>query len=543
MVYIKKLGNPIHIKPEILLAITYNTSKEVNPYGNTSKEVNPYGNTSKEVNKDIFFSVKADGVYSQIKYKNYIFEAEYIKKYDLYLVFDTISYPLKHKDTYYNRIQWVRSFHNFTNNIKLDTYKISVDSDIDRLINEDNNNIINYLKTTNDKIKWFPKITFINQLNNSTFLQRLDKNIFTIYETDGWIIFSEYYGIYKYKPKHELTVDLQYINGNLYSKENDIIPYVKNELNLINGSIYRCDWINNSGWNIREVRTDKFSPNPNDIINELTNLHKNYWTSTDLIPYLSNNIYYTHDNIKIIDKNILSILDSKIFNIINTIKIVKEKYLLNQELNILDLGCGTGKAIYNIHTHHIDYKSYVGIDSDPRCIVSAYKSNKNKYIWGDFITLSGFFDKNILPTKYNMLLMVNTINYIHNSEKCFFENLEKITDANSIIIVITHNFTNDFIDINYNDSLIITQKMNLPRSVDDHDNQIYNFKYPWLNLNLNLKPELFRSEYVYKKEQLINLFKQYNWQLTDTLPYIIDIPNKILMDFYVNNTNIFLFIK
>ncbi len=141
----------------------------------------------------ITLSPKADGVYNEIRIGRYIFLGELVTigGQDIYLIFDTPSYPIKHKDNLVNRMKWIRNMHPIAKKLDvLDNYSNSKEF-ID-LCEQDTELLKEYLHDNRDKIKWYPKITITSNMNHDVFLKLLDVNIDShlSYKTDGWIITS-----------------------------------------------------------------------------------------------------------------------------------------------------------------------------------------------------------------------------------------------------------------------------------------------------------------------------------------------------------------
>lgn len=420
---------------------------------------------AKQKNKNLYLSPKADGTYKQINIINkLIFEAEYIEKLNLYLVFDIKNYPSVQNNTYLNRLNYLNALHKMK---QATIEKVSSLNQIKKLIEIHNNNLVEYLGSNVNGIKWYPKQVFINNLKGEDLLDLLDdENIKFNYDTDGWILtLDNFKNIFKYKPKNHLTIDLYFKNNMFFTSDNTIVNCdFENDDNKQNNSIYRCYWLNNK-WKAKDLRFDKLYPNPSYLVDELENLHQNYWTANSLKKYFNENLYYTFDeNIFIEDLVIKKILDNK-KNIINRITNI----ITFEDKNIIDIGCGKGIFLDSIKNHY----SYLGIDIDPCCITLAefkYKSKKNTFIWQNFVNLE-------LGCDYNIFLLINTIHFFINDLDSFFQKINKLLLPQCQIIILFIDYDKILEDFNYNDELII-KKIN---------NELFFFKYPWINKSFEEK--------------------------------------------------------
>ena len=480
-------NNPIHIKPHQLLSICDSIRNK----------------------KNVYLSVKADGVYCQLKNisnklfnKDIIFECEYIKEIDVYLVFDIHNYPSKHNNTYNNRIKYIASLHESKPDVVLNINNINNIDTFAIYIEKQNNLLKEYIKTTNDKIKWFPKFIFntnheinlsiindqkINNEINSTiskeskFIDLLDHQFDLLYGSDGWIIsMDNFNSIYKYKPKNHLTIDVLYKNNKFYSSNNEIINCeLKN--NLVESKIYRCYWNEKNMWTPKETRNDKSYPNPLYIIKQIENIHLDYWSASSLKSKLNKLTYYTFNDIKCNDLNISNILNYK--------KEIMKKIIINinfKNKNILDIGCGKGMITNILKTNKINYNSYNGIDIDYNCITLAenkYSNFKNNFIWKDFMVHE-------FNEKYDVIFIINTIHYFIDNLEIFFKKVKKmLSEQNGIIIILFLNSDNIKEEFNYKNELIVKRI----------ENNFFYFKYPWLNREFN--------EHIIGLEYLRNYFQ------------------------------------
>lgn len=461
----------------------------------------------------ITISPKADGIYSEIKNEKSIYQCEYIENLDLYLVFDSKSYPVKHSNNLVNRMTWIRNMHKVATNLKINI--INSIEDLEICVIKDINLLKKYLTTTNDIIKWYPKIIMQLNLDPLKVLYYLEKNIdnLLIFKTDGWIISClKPIGklsskIYKYKPKNELTIDILFDNNCWYSKEaplNNIND--KNIKEIYNNSIWRCNWDNNN-WIPCEIRKDKKIPNNIKIIRDLENIHNNYWSSSDLI-YFIKNYYYCDikENLSVNEKIYLS-CQREIMNK-NVSYLIKN----NKIENILDIGCGKGYLCKIINKNI----KFVGIDIDPVNIfilMEKYSSKNYRWIWEDINNFELNFED-----KYDFIVINNVIHLIENHQD-FFNNLNKITKKGSLLYI--HFLDEDL--INFNE--IINDKIKIYNEKQNY----YFFQFPW-------KKNVIKEKMISFKE-LDSVIIKNNWYFIDDIKICSNIMKKIYDKEYENYLN------
>lgn len=442
----------------------------------------------------IALSPKADGEYKELKYKNYTFQCEYIRDLDLYLIFDTKSYPSKHNNNIINRNKWIRGLHKIASTLNINT--IDCMDQLSKYINDDTELLKQYINTTSDTIKWYPKILFNINLPANSFLSLLDLNYDNVlgYKTDGWILSSlKCIGKlsalnYKYKPHCELTIDIIYINNKWHSKEHPM-DNVVNKNTIPNNTIWRCRW-NDGYWIPRELRLDKKVPNKQYIINNLEIIHKEKWVASQLIPIV--NTYYYNNEIEInINDTIANYLQSQRIIFKNNITDIVDKYNIK---NILDLGCGKGWIANILHDREINI---TGIDIDPVNIFilkNKYWNSKYEWIYHDINS----FNNNI---KYDLIIMNNTIHTITDMEK-FTTLLSDMAHNNTILYL--HFLNKDD---------VIKNNIEFIEMINDN---LFQFKYPWRTdiINENIASIRIINMHITNHWKLIN---EYSYNCNDSL--------------------------
>lgn len=417
---------------------------------------------------NITISPKADGTYAELRYNNHIYQAEYIKSFNLYLIFDTLTYPIKHSNTLINRYEWITKQHP----IHIPTHPpITSITELTTIITENTTMLKTYLSLSHNpnQIKWFPKITLQINLSPQIYLSLLDTNIDNIllYKTDGWITTSlKHIGhlskqIYKYKPKDELTIDVLYKDNEFYGLSDNKLTLIKNTIitpppqNPIS-QIYRCHWNpQTNNFTPTTIRHDKLYPNSINIITDITNLHNNYWSATTLS---KSPTYYYDNTINKLNPNYIKYLQlqREIFktNITTILQITNSK-------TIIDIGCGKGYTL-----KFLKNKQLTLIDINPSNIYilqNLYPSDQNKYICANM--------NDYLPNQSNphdLMLFNNSLHYINNLSTL----INNITHYKYIYI---HGLDKDMIPTTFNHNNII---------ITPHPT-IYNFGYPWKSESFN----------------------------------------------------------
>lgn len=218
-------------------------------------------------------------------------KAEYIEELELYLVFD-INIP---NTNVIDRYSYLRNIHPSTNKTNLTCINT-----MDELMNEIHNErekINEFIIKNENKIKWYPLASYFAKDATEQFKKDIILNIIESknikinnfinkegkYNCDGLILTpltkSVVFRDIKIKPKHLMTIDLEY-NGHDWidkdkNKYNDFMSlseesYTKN--------IYRCYPKDNNLYLPIDVRYDKKHPNNHETISTIKNLYSTDWT-------------------------------------------------------------------------------------------------------------------------------------------------------------------------------------------------------------------------------------------------------------------------
>lgn len=412
-------------------------------------------------NDNPVLSIKADGYTKLLKINTMELDCEYIEELDLYLAFDVLNYKFKHKNTLFDRMNWLRGVH--TSSIPKYECFTSLEH-IKLAIDEDSKNLRRYLKTTKDTIKWFPKICFQMNVNFEEWCSLLKYEPTVPYKTDGWIINS--IQTYKYKPLKYLTADLD-ISGNIgKTSDNNDIHVVGSGLS----GICRCRWNSTSNmWEAYETRNDKKYPNPLRVVKQIEWLIQNQYDLANLSKFTKRK-YYSESKIKAC----LTPPEERFLNISNEIfaKNLLEIVRRYPVANVLDIGCGNCKLRSRIVRNIINLPTITGVDCDPKCInMCRYISSRDKWYTGD-MNIVGFkmdmFEIDIVGT-FDLLILNNAIHYSDNN---LYENIDKYTHDGSLVYIYGYD-----LDKMINDRY---KYFRISFNIDKDRNEMY-YTYPWLD--------------------------------------------------------------
>jgi hypothetical protein len=403
--------NPKHIEPLELLEISKNEIL-VTPKidGVTAK------------NMDM------DNIYPHVpeQFQDCIFDGEYIKELDIYLVFG-IRNAENNLNCPYDDFIELRNEHPFTK--FLDNNFIITNSDFTNLnlkITNEFKAIQNYIEHNKGKTLWWPK-AFWRIFDTDIILdvletlQKVQSNTLNSeIKTDGLIINIPFNkkDVYKLKPTEHMTIDLKY-NGKWRDAQQNYYDIVFSdkiigEDNIKHGT-YRC-YFENGKWEAQEYRPEKKHPNPKNIVDAVQEYHNNPWTIKELKKYQSP-VYYQHfdanPNLKVFTQQ----------------KNNWFRHNINDGMKILDIGCGyLNGLIWNNPHHEID-----GLDNDisvnKRFTELSKKKNKKVFIQ-DFTEKWNFqndyikrkFNDGVCNKLYDVILMNFSIHYSFN-KKNGFDNL------------------------------------------------------------------------------------------------------------------------
>lgn len=480
---------------------------------------------------NILISEKADGVtkdhlpeniFPAIDIKLQNIKAEYIEKYNLYLVFDTCPIQAgllngsSHNLLAFENFQWLRSLHPETSNINYSYLFENINQEI-KLERKSLKKFIEKHKNTKKPI-WWPKIAWYHNYQHhklSDSISTLDKFYLTnVFPIDGWIFTPNKKGtIAKYKPFEHLTIDVNHINGKWYSGDNQLVEiYYQNNLDYKNG-IYRCYWNDLSKrWYAKEYREEKYKANNLQLIQNIWNQQKYQWNIHNFTSFPK---YYQQKNL-VKDKDCIQFLNYQR-------KIFEELFSNMPKNNILDIGCGNGSILKYIPEN---ISSYLGIEIDPSCIWNFNRKvikNKRKNInilWCDMgekwnidkqekvinsksITIQNKLYQSINNCKFDTVILNFSI---HNC----FQNLSRISNLINEINSKTTQHSEMLIsiidlDLLSEDTVYYQKLVNYKNSIS---NTGIKYKFPWCNTE-------FISEPIVSGQMLIDLMESQQWKCVE----------------------------
>jgi len=362
-------------------------------------------------------------------------KAEYIEDLELYLIFD-IDLP---NTNIINRYEFLRKNHSYTRDTSMKT--ISTMDEFISGIKEERIIFKKFLNETKEnKVRWYPKVSFLVENASTEFKMDLVSNIIENkdfnflndeYICDGVIISPIGSREIKIKPKNLMTIDLLYDGKNWIDKDkinyNNLIT-VKNTVKA--NKIYRCYPVDNL-YEPREIRYDKKHPNNSDIINQIITIYKFDWKNINY--NLDNPYYHLTLNKKI---NLNKVYISQLEEQNNLLEKQIEKLLPENGKVWLDFGCGKGKLINYIKKYNP--KKYIGIDNDINVLLKkTYLIDELDWVkytlcnlredWSD----SKWFSFENIKADYIVLNF--SMMHLFSSIK-FWEQLKKVCKANTKIL-------------------------------------------------------------------------------------------------------------
>jgi len=421
------------------------------------------------INKQFLIKEKADGILTKnipkciypeiLDIFEYEIKAEYIEDLNLYLIFD-INIPNK---TIYERQVYLRNLHYVTSSKKIVPNINNIDELITE-IQEERELLSRFIKNTSE-IKWYPKGSWKINMNNENYnniikvitgkSEHLNIILNGTFNCDG-LILTPLDGSreLKIKPNHLQTIDLCYNESKWVDKENNHYNIVKMENKKYKNKIYRCYPFIDSDQILKyipkEVRYDKKYPNSYQIIDQIQNIYKFNWESSNLLDHNSKKYY--ENKTKISDTQIITIINKNTQILESMISFIKPE----NNKKWLDLGCGNCKLFKYIKDKYYP-KKYLGIDNDVDVLsklyhlVDQYSETFNIYpsnlnlVW-DKQNIWNSFNWNI---KYDYIIA--NFSLMHFCNNIFWTQLNNITTKGSIFIF---NLVKENSNWNYNNSYL-----------------------------------------------------------------------------------------
>ena len=366
------------------------------------------------------------------------------------------------------------------------------------------NYIENYIENKTKK-PWWPKMVWkIKNLPKIQYLEILDNlGPLNIFKTDGYILYGNNdEEIIKIKPFNLLTIDLKFVNNKWLSKENLVFTKKIKEGNYQENSIYRVYYDNEYKIYIpKEIRYDKKTPNNNIIISNLVKSHESHWRIKDIILNLSTNNYYQH-NMSFNNIYLKSLIKKYRFENYNYIK----------QGNILDLGCGYKQPYLNKINNSNLYLTDIDLnivfqDLNFSCKSKNLTIKKNLFDFSNSIqnqtkklgNIYNYFDNtHLINTKYDSIILLNTIHNCFPNYKEFKENINIFSKKNTRII------------IRYLDRNTFNNTFNSDKNIQlNNFGYIRKLEYNMINIKFNWCHNIGSIEYLVSKEDLNNLFENF----------------------------------
>jgi len=386
-----------------------------------------------KIDTPILIKEKADGILvnelpKSINIGPEKIKAEYIEELDLYLVFDI---DLPDYVSIEARYMYLRNLHPFIKGKYRELATITTFEDFKDKINDERNLLVEFIRSTNG-VKWWPKCSW--KLNNISVMlphlldiindtnDELYKWICTdfIYKNDGLIItpLNQNREI-KLKPKRLMTIDLLVKNKKFYDREGNLYSNIlinDTSLELDDNTIWRCypSKCNKYFYPV-DFRYDKKKPNPRSVVLNITKLVTVTYVDDMLNPIYYNSGFIRNGSTPTWSK-IVKTSESYIKNII-------DKYKINKNDIILDLGCGKNKF-----NKFVKFNCYYGVDYDINLLLKKNnKSNKEIYNYMDLgkdwcnQPSWTYIDKSI---SYDYIFAINSL--MHFSTEIFWKQINKI---------------------------------------------------------------------------------------------------------------------
>jgi len=407
-----------------------------------------------------YFTIKADGIqkYLYIEELNTYAYCEIID--DKMIVYDVDISSL----SYVERILYIYSHHpSWDYNDIMDINNIGELLDLIKYINSWINLFIENDKTVN----WFPKLVWKFDINyfkkNIKEIMNIFSDIDTIYKNDGLIATHNYNNklCMKFKPYNKLTIDVNIINGEAFSKEKEILFDCFNLTNGINELLY----VKEKGiWEFYKKRDDKILGDTIYTINMIKNQIKsdfysyNYLNTDDkYIYYKLSDIKHDIDNEKRL-KKVLNIILSKIPNY--------------NKMKVINFGCG--------FTTFNEFSKIVNCDIDNYVLWNTNASYYNFNLSYEQNKLNDFykFNKFDIYDNPNILIFKHCYHYFYTCENII--NLIKDFYKGQELYMILITPTPTLYDIYVKHNFYVKKIYNSNGKIIE-----FEYKYPWKKDVLN----------------------------------------------------------
>lgn len=239
----------------------------------------------------------------------------------------------------------------------------------------------------------------------------------------------------------------------------------------------------------------------------------------------------------------------------NEIKNILDNFLINRNnnnLNLLDVGCGTGHLLKYMNQYN--FKNINGIDPSESMINKSLEKTKNIMnckVWVDYI-------ENIKDNSYDIIICNQVIQNLtlnieeaFNLRQKFYNQLYRVLKKNGLLIITTRNIKNT-----YSNMYWFCDKILLEKSINDMNHFVpKNFvKEVKLINKFNLIKKHISEDLIYKKEYYYdyNLINDIEWRNADSFwthvfrnnefdnfnEYINELIKKNKIEEYIQNNNL-----
>lgn len=239
----------------------------------------------------------------------------------------------------------------------------------------------------------------------------------------------------------------------------------------------------------------------------------------------------------------------------NEIKNILDNFLINRNnnnLNLLDVGCGTGHLLKYMNQYN--FKNINGIDPSESMINKSLENTKNIMnckVWVDNI-------ENIIDDNYDIIICNQVIQNLtlnieeaFNLRQQFYNQLYRVLKKNGLLIITTRNIKNT-----YSNMYWFCDKILLEKSINDMNYFVPNNFLKELKLinKFNLIKKHISKDLIYKKEHYYNynLINNVEWRNADSFwthvfrnnefdnfnKYINELIKKNKIEEYIQNNNL-----
>jgi len=313
----------------------------------------------------------------------------------------------------------------------------------------------------------------------------------------------------KIKPNNQMTVDLLFDGTKWLTREKRQITNMNCKGIKLAKNIWRCYWVDGN-WVPREIRWDKKIPNPNHVVDYLTNYNQNKWQVDDVLKFGTS--YYIGNNSDIGFHMV------KTFQKQRAIQLnMFEQANCNMNSKWLDIGCGKGNSIKNIN--HFNPSQYVGFDNDPYCVWESnlrHSSQFHNFTLYDFSLKqdqSQFVSTVKINDVFDYIVCNFVLHYAAKSKDTWNRWIEQINNRSKPGTIIFVNFMDydKLVKVVDNNEFHLNDKSDIKLLADSELN--HQICSTWADIKFDwVHPEPIR-EPVVTKDTVVTEFSSNGWEL------------------------------